>query len=105
MNSYKHTKPIIFICFAMLLTACTVNIKPPLSDGSKSDGMVEFAAEISGFVNPEIDFATMQDEAARTCKGWGYKDAKYFTNKSQCSLANNHGCIAHRHVYKYQCRE
>lgn len=87
------------------LTACTTNITPVVTGGSKSDGIVTMGYQYGYFQKPKVDLQTANNKATQMCTGWGYSRAQVLDGvETQCYQQNALGtCLEGRVKLQYQC--
>lgn len=99
-------KKILLLVSVLLVSACaTVDSTPQATGGSKADGTVNMSYEVGEFQQPVIDWSSIEGEAVRRCKAWGYKKAEKFGGSTrECIQPGGwNGCAITRHTHAYQC--
>ena len=101
----KKMRQIFSISLVTLLTACTINVTPLATGGSKADGTVIASYEYGVFQKPVVDMNAAYNSAKKRCQGWGYKNAEAFdAAQNECITRNGDGnCRQMRVNITYQC--
>lgn len=77
-----------------------------MTDGSKSDGILEFQYDSGGFEKPVVQWDSALNEAKQTCRRWGYSSAEWFGKGTYiCIAQNDYGCVRWRYTYKCMCTD
>lgn len=113
-------KMILVSLCAIALSGCAVPIVEkdlvPVG-GNKAGATVKMAYNYTYGEETKVDYLKARQEAAKTCKVWGYKDAREFGGQSQrCVNSFNqnyyggayytngyYGCSEYEVTVEYQC--
>jgi hypothetical protein len=92
----------------VLLAGCAggaPGLRPEVSGGSRSDGIVTLSSVRSIYTGAEADWSEAAADADRRCRGWGYDSPSRFSGWSEKCLAyDRHGrCISTEVTRFYDC--
>jgi hypothetical protein len=90
----------------VLLAGCATKRDFYAMSGSRADGTVDMAYDISGpFDQPVVNMNQAASIAAQKCAVWGYRSAEPFGGQSErCNQRNGFGkCISGQMVIQFQC--
>jgi hypothetical protein len=98
------TKWLVAAVAVTLVGCATTKVLTPIG-GSRSDGIVRLAYDVSMFEKPQVDFEAGRQTAKARCASWGYTDAEQFGGYTQqCHAYNGYGnCVQATITYEYQC--
>ncbi len=90
---------------AVTLVGCaTTKVLTPVG-GSRSDGIVRLAYDVTMFQKPRVNFEEGRVTAQARCQSWGYTNAEQFGgHTSVCHARNGYGnCMQETITYEFQC--
>ena len=100
--------PYSLLLFTLLIAfnSCDTVKYLAMTDGSKSDGILQFQYDVGGFEKPIVQWDSALNEAKQTCQRWGYSSAEWFgSGTSICIGRNEYGCVRWRYTYKCMCTD
>ena len=104
-NRGTWMKVFLIIVVALVMTGCVTTKQWSAVGGSRGDGVVRLAYEVSAFEQARVSDEQGVNLAAQRCLAWGYSGAEAFGGTTrQCSQpAGFGGCNAWTVTKEYQC--
>lgn len=93
------------VALCLVLGACTTNVTPLATGGSRADGTVVVSYQYGMFEQPVVDWSKATNSAIARCKAWGYRKATPFEGaENKCLAFNGYGnCVQTQVNTTFQC--